>query len=101
MLDLNKDNFKYHFERVLFETSGKYLSTADEYEIYLSLGKLLKEILGEQWAKSINRQNSQKVKKMYYLSMEYLTGPFTKQYLKYLDLYSVIKEGFDQLGISL
>ena len=101
MLDLNKENFKYHLERVLFETLGKDLSNAHGYDIYLSLGKLLKEVLGEQWANSNNREGGLKAKRMYYLSMEYLTGPFTQQYLKYLDLHQLFKEGLGELGISL
>lgn len=98
---LNKKGFTDKLKSELFTSVGKDLEQADEYELYQALTSVIKETMGKNWAASNALYRKNKIKKVYYLSMEYLPGKFSKRNLDYLDLLELAQESFKELGISL
>lgn len=98
---MTKDKFKEVLQRELYQLVGKSIEHADHSEIYIALGAVLKEIIGERWSRRNKLYNDNNVKRVYYLSMEFLTGKFTKTNLEYLNLYNIVKESLDEINICL
>lgn len=98
---MTKDKFKEILQRELYQLVGKSIEQADHSEIYIALGAVLKEIIGERWSRTNKLYNDNNMKRVYYLSMEFLTGKFTKTNLEYLNLYNIVKESLDEINICL
>lgn len=94
---MDKAIFKEKLRHALYQVAGKTIEKADNRELYLSLGLVLKVLIGIKLAND-NRSNS---KKVYYLSMEYLTGTFTKKNLHYLGLFHIAQDTFNEWNHSL
>lgn len=84
-----------------FRLAGKTLEKGSKKEIYLALGNLIKEEIGERLAKSEELYEEKNRKSLYYISMEYLTGRFLKKNLEYLGFYDLVEETFNELGFNL
>ena len=95
----NQETLKHEFLKELHRTSGKRLEDSDDNERYRALGNLLKGLIGDMW--SMQKENNKDKKQVYLLSMEYLTGTFTKKNLNYLRMYDQVESMMEDLGISL
>lgn len=98
---LDRKSFIQELQKELFKSAGKNLKQADNYEIYQALSALVKETIGENWARSSEIYTQEKMKKVYFLSMEYLPGKFAKRNMDYLDLLDLAHEVLAEEGISL
>ncbi len=96
-----KDKLRTDIQKELFKTAGKTIEQSDKSEIYYALGNVLKEIIGEKWAIRNKLYRDNNAKTVYYISMEFLTGKFTKLNLEYLDLYDEVKEALDDWNIGI
>ncbi len=96
---MDKAVFKEKLKLALYQVGGKSLALAEDYELYMSLGLVIRELIGKKWAET-NKENCHK-KKVYYLSMEYLPGRQTKKNLIYLGLYETVKTAFSEMDKSL
>lgn len=101
MAILNKEQFIQGLQKELYKTLGRNLEEADKRELYVALGNILKNKVGENWHNRNTLYKKNNVKEVYYISMEFLTGTFTKQNLQYLDYYDMAKEVFDEMSSSL
>lgn len=84
-----------------YRLTGKTLDKGSTEEIYLALGNYIKEILGERLAESEKLYEERNKKSVYYISMEFLTGRFLKKHLEYLELYDLVEEVCNDLGLDL
>lgn len=98
---ITKDEFIEVLKRELYKTAGKSIEQSDNSEIYVALGSVLKELIGKMWSKRNQLYDESNIKRVYYLSMEFLTGKFTKTNLEYLGLYNTIKQALDEINLSL
>lgn len=98
---MTKDKFKEVLQKELYKTAGKSIEQSDNSEIYIALGNVLKGIIGENWSLRNKLYNDNNMKQVYYLSMEFLTGKFTKTNIDYLGLYSIVKEALEEINICL
>lgn len=98
---MTDDKFLHKLQKALYQISGKKIQNANNYELYLSLGMVLREIIGEHWAKTNKLYKDDNAKQVYYLSMEYLTGTFTKKNLQYLGLLQDVIDAFKEIGIRI
>lgn len=98
---MTKDKFKEVLQKELYKTAGKSIEQSDNSEIYIALGNVLKGIIGENWSLRNKLYNDNNMKQVYYLSMEFLTGKFTKTNIDYLGLYSIIEEALEEINICL
>ena len=98
---MTKDKFKEVLQKELYKTAGKSIEQSDNSEIYIALGNVLKGIIGENWSLRNKLYNDNNMKQVYYLSMEFLTGKFTKTNIEYLGLYSIVEEVLEEINICL
>lgn len=98
---LKKEEFSKELQSELFQTAGKTIKQADNNEIYQALASVVKETIGRNWAYSNECYEQEKMKKVYYLSMEYLPGKFGKRNLDYLNLLELAKASLNDMGIAL
>ena len=98
---MTKDKFKDLLEKELYKTAGRSIEQSDNSEIYIGLGNVLKEIIGQQWSLRNKLYNDNNMKQVYYLSMEFLMGKFTKTNLDYLNLYNMVEEALEEINFSL
>lgn len=101
MNQMTRDLFIEKLESSLYQKSGKDIEGASDRELYLALGNLLNEEIGKNLYQTRKTYEEKKVKEAYYLSMEFLTGTFGRKNLKYLDLYNLAEEVFEELGRPL
>ncbi len=95
---MDKAVFVEKLKLALYQVGGKSLALAEDHEIYTSLGMVLREIIGKNWA---NTNSLKENKKVCYLSMEYLPGRQMKKNLIYLGLYEMVKKSFSEINLSL
>lgn len=88
-------------KKELYRNAGKSLEGADPLQIYQALGGVLKEFIGENWSNTDSSYSNSNAKQVYYLSMEFLTGKFTRTNLEYLNLYKVVKEALGSINLSI
>lgn len=98
---MDKDKLIEDLRSSHFRLTGRTLEKGSKKEIYLALGNLIKEEIGERLAESEELYEEKNKKSVYYISMEYLTGRFLKKNLEYLGFYDLVEESFHELGISL
>lgn len=98
---LSTQGFREALQVELFKSAGKMIQAADNYELYQALANLVKEKIGDNWAKSNQKYEENDMKKVYYLSMEYLPGKFGKRNLDYLDLFDLAEASLKEIDISL
>lgn len=101
MNQMTRDLFIEKLESSLYQKTGKGVEEASDWDLYLALGNLLNEQIGRNLYRTKKSYEEEKVKEAYYISMEFLTGTFGRKNLKYLDLYSLAEEVFEDLGRPL
>jgi len=89
-----------NFNHVILTQTGKKDSYT-KLERYTALAALVKEYISQNWADTKVRYRNEKVKQVYYLSMEFLTGNFLKKNLEYLGMYKEVQEALATLEISI
>ena len=92
--------FTKRLQEKLLMTSKMGLDEVEAADIYRALGLIIQEEIGEDWTLTHLKQQEQDSKRMYYLSMEYLTGKFLEKNLLYRNLledatFAVSELGFD------
>ena len=100
MVENDIEKFKKELITTINKISKMSLQEIKASDVYRALGVILQDHIGEDWTNTHKRQQDQKSKRMYYLSMEFLTGKFTAKNLQYLGLYKVAKEAVESIGFS-
>lgn len=101
MTDLTKEKFIEDFKRTLLRKFPQELEEASDYELYMTLGSLVKEYQAENWMKTTNRYRKYKEKQVYYFSIEFLLGRLLESNLLNLGIIEVVREGLKDLGLDL
>lgn len=100
-IQMTKDLILHKLQEALYQVSGKDINDASDRELYLSLGTVLKEQIGKNLSERNKLYKSKNTKQTFYLSMEFLTGTFTKKNLQYLNLYNIVDEAFAEINRPL
>lgn len=82
-------------------TLGKDKYTATKRDFYLSLAYAIRDQLVGRWIKTQQRYYEQDVKRIYYLSLEFLIGQTLQNSLVNLGLYDNCKKALHDLGMEL
>ncbi len=93
-------NFKNDLVDTLNKISKTSLEEVTEIDVYRAIGVMLQNHIGEDWTNTHKKQKEKDVKRMYYISMEFLTGKFTSKNLQYLGLYDTAKDAVEALNFS-
>lgn len=101
MLNITKDKFIEDFKRTLLRKFPIELESASDYELYNTLGSLVKEYQAETWMRTTNRYKTYKEKQVYYFSIEFLLGRLLDSNLLNLGIRETVKAGLLELGLNL
>ena len=80
---------------------GKKVSDASLEDIYYSLGLAVREIIIDRLFETEERYQRHDVKRMYYLSLEYLIGRSLSNNLINLGIYDLCEDALKKIGVSL
>lgn len=101
MMQLTTQQFKDDFKRTLLRKFPVGLEEASDYELFQTLGSLVKEYQAENWSKTQKKYKQYKEKQAYYFSIEFLLGRLLGSNLLNLGIRETAKAGLRELGLDL
>jgi len=101
MQHIDKINIKQNIISQLSKMYGKQITQANAMEVYMALSVTLKEMITEKWLKTKLLYETNDVKQVYYLSMEFLLGRILGNNIMNLGLSPMIKEILNEFNIDV
>ena len=98
---VDPDSLRRSVANRLFYTVGKDPITAHDQDWYTALATVARDRLVERWMDTTRRQYAQNVKRVYYLSMEFLIGRALTNSLMAIDLYEPFADALKEMGIDI
>ena len=98
---MDRESLRRSVANRLFYTVGKDPITAHDHDWYMALATVVRDRLVERWMETTRRQYAQNVKRVYYLSMEFLIGRALTNSLMAVNLYEPFKQALQDLGIDI
>ena len=95
------DDFELSFKENLKYRLIKETDTATDYDRYLSLAYAVRDRLVENWMATQKSYRSNKVKRVYYLSLEFLMGRTLGNSVINLQVEDTVSKALEDLGMSL
>ncbi len=92
-----KDTIMHH----LLSFQGRDPERASDRDVYKSLAYALRDVLVEKWIKTQKEYYSQRNKRVYYLSMEFLVGRSLGNSLINMGLLDEVYQALEELGYDL
>lgn len=100
-MDLNKEAFKRDYQNKLISMYQESVEDASETVQYLALGALIRDYMAGDWHATEVRYEKDRVKQVYYFSMEFLIGRLMDAALINLGIREVVAAGLQDFGIPL
>ncbi len=100
-MQITKEVIKKNFLDNLHTMRGKDIEEASLMDKYLALGGFVKNNIYENWVKTNRNYRKNKVKQIYYFSMEFLIGRLIGAYLLNLGILDICRDALFELGINL
>ncbi len=97
----NKESFIEAYKRKMVSIYQKEINNSTIDEKYHVLAKLVKENIKPDLIKTQDIIKKQKLKQVYYFSMEFLMGRLLTNNLMNLSIYSIVYEAMKDMGIDL
>src|SRR5580658_8102173 len=98
---IRSEDFKLSFEENLKYRLIKENSTATDYDRYLSLAYAIRDRLVENWVATQKTYREKKVKRVYYLSLEFLIGRTLGNSIINLQVEENVLKALEDLGLTL
>ena len=98
---VDKEFLKQEIEKFVRIEFRKEMAGADEYELYYAVCMAVKEYIVDSWIRTHNRYREKNVKKMFYLSMEFLPGRILGNNLMNAGMYQAVREVLEETGVSI
>lgn len=92
-----EQSFRYHLESTLVKDK----TTATKYDVYRALVLSIRDMLIRKWLRTQHEYARQDVKKVYYLSMEFLMGRLLGTTLINVGFYDECARIMDNMGYNL
>ena len=99
--DMTKDGIKESFSSCLQYGLAKDQYTATSHDNYMALGMALRERLVERWIKTQQRYHKKNLKRVYYLSLEFLIGRLLGSYVLNLGLWEPTHKALEEFGLDI
>ncbi|MGH8751807.1 MAG: glycogen/starch/alpha-glucan phosphorylase [Burkholderiales bacterium] len=100
-LGVDVESLKRSVARRLMYSIGKDPHTTQDRDWVAALSLVVRDRLVEQWVETTRSQSGQDVKRVYYLSMEFLVGRALSNNLHCIGLYDDCKTALSDLGLDL
>ncbi len=84
----------------LYYVQGKFPEIATSHDYYMALAYTVRDRLLQHWLNSTRTYLQSKVKKVCYLSAEFLVGPHLGNNLINLDIYDKVKQAVEESGLT-
>ena len=97
MVTFSKKKFKQNFETKMYSLYAQSIKEATNEQLLNVLSCVIKDMIAKEWVET----KISVEKEIYYFSVEFLLGRQLKSNLLNLGIEESIKEGLDELGISL
>ncbi len=98
---MDPQKLKQDILRHIETTLGNDPQAPDKYMCFMGLAHCVRERLLGRWIESQRALYDTFAKRVYYLSLEFLPGPFLRNYLISLDMEDAAREAVGQLGFDL
>ncbi|MEE3419569.1 MAG: glycogen/starch/alpha-glucan phosphorylase [Lachnospiraceae bacterium] len=99
--NFDKEAFKDAVRKEVTQLYRKTLEEATQQEIFQAVGAVVEsEIIGD-WMKSCKAFETEKVRTVYYMSMEFLVGRALGNNLLNLGEYDGVREALEELGLDI
>jgi len=95
------DSIREFYDRYLRYFLAKDTGTATIYDKYLALTYSVRSVMMDKWIETQKRYHEQNVRRVYFLSMEYVLGKNLRPNLLSLGIEESIEEAARYLGVSL
>ena len=99
--DMTKDGIKRSFSSCLQYGLGKDQYTATSHDNFMALGMALRERLVERWIQTQQRYHKNNLKRVYYLSLEFLIGRLLGSYVLNLGLWEPTQKALEEFGLDI
>ena len=99
--DMTKDGLKESFSSCLQYGLAKDQYTATSHDNYMALGMALRERLVERWIQTQQRYHKNNLKRVYYLSLEFLIGRLLGSYVLNLKLWEPAQKALAEFGLDI
>ena len=97
---LDPESIKADFAEHLKHTLARDRYTATQHDRYLALAYTVRDRLIERWIETQQTHHSMQVKRVYYLSMEYLTGRALGNNVINLGIEDAVRQAMADLGLE-
>ena len=98
---MSKESFERAFLDNLLCLQGRTLNRATPLDLYRALAFTVRDRLVHRWARTQQTYHAGKVKRVYYLSAEFLMGRLLSSNLMNLGVMDVAREALSDLGVDL
>ena len=95
------EDFKKCIQHHLMSFQGRDPDRAGDQDVYRALSYALRDVLMEKWIKTQKTFYAGKMKRVYYLSLEFLVGRSLGNALINMGLMDEITQALEQLGYDL
>lgn len=99
-MNITKEKIKEDYKKRLEFTFAEDVEEASLEHKYLALGKLIKDYLSERLYKTNKAYREDKVKQVYYFSMEFLIGRLLESNLINLGIRDMCEDALEEIGIN-
>lgn len=96
----DKESLTKHFIHHLEYTVGRYVDNITPRDLYLALAYTIRDYLIDRWNEVQEIYKIKKIKKVYYLSMEFLMGRMLKSNLINMGALDLVREIAQELGFG-
>ncbi len=98
--DMTKDGLKESFSSSLQYGLAKDRFTATSHDNFMALGISLRDRLVERWIQTQQRYHHKNLKRVYYLSLEFLIGRLLGSYVLNLGLWEPAQKALKEFGLD-
>ncbi len=101
LTSMTKEGIKRSFSSNLQYALAKDQYTATERDNFMALGIALRDRLVERWILTQQSYHKKNLKRVYYLSLEFLIGRLLGNYILNLGLWEATRKALEEFGLNL
>ena len=101
VLGTDAESFRKAFTDHIHHTLARNKMTVTDHEKFLAVAYAVRDRLVDRWIKTQNTYYDKDVKRVYYLSLEFLIGRTLGNSVLNLDVESAVTEALDEIGMTL